>query len=216
MTTSIMVVDDHAVFRAGLTAIIKTLPAFQLVGEASTCGAAVDIARRTRPEVISMDLGLPDESGVSCIAAIRHFLPDVKVLVLTVSDKEEDLFAALKAGALGYVLKDVALNELVNGLKLVAAGEAIISPSMASKLMQEFQSLGKKGTDSELSPRELEVLDLVARGLSNKRIGFDLFISESTVKAHLRSIMDKLHVRNRAQAVAIASSRGILKALPAK
>ena len=95
-----------------------------------------------------MDLGLPDESGISCIAAIRHFLPDVKVLVLTVSDKEEDLFAALKAGALGYVLKDVALNELVDGLNLIAAGEAIISPSMASKLMQEFQSLGKKGTDS--------------------------------------------------------------------
>ena len=211
--TTIMIVDDHAVFRTGLAAVIRTMPEFELVGEAGTCAEGVAMARRFRPDVITMDLGLPDDSGVTCTSLVRQILPDVKVLVITVSDRDKDLFAAIKAGARGYILKDISLDELVNSLNMVAAGEVIISPSMASKLVQEFQvtkSAPKQEPAPELSTRELDVLRMVATGCGNREIGTTLFISEATVKAHLRSILEKLHVRNRAQAVAIATTRGML------
>ncbi len=211
----IMIVDDHAVFRTGLAAIIRTMPDFELVAEASTCASALAKARECRPDVITMDLNLPDGSGVSCTEAIHAMLPDASVLVLTVSERDRDLFAAIKAGARGYVLKHITLDELTTALRMVAAGEAIISPIMASRLMQEFQSpvnIPKEETAINLSGRELEVLRMVAGGYANREISATLFIAEATVKAHLRSILEKLHVRNRAQAVAIATARGILKA----
>ena len=158
---------------------------------------------------------LPDGSGVSCTEAIRGILPDVRVLVLTVSERDRDLFSAIKAGARGYVLKHISLSELTTALNLVAAGEAIISPVMAARLMQEFQSPAEAvahESEPEISGRELEVLRMVAGGYSNREIGASLFIAEATVKAHLRSILERLHVRNRAQAVAIATARGILRA----
>jgi DNA-binding NarL/FixJ family response regulator len=138
----------------------------------------------------------------------------VKVLILTVSDKEDDLFTAIKAGAKGYLLKSVSLGELTDSIRLVANGEAIVSPSMAARLLEEFKQAGQDRADKglgELSLREREVLQLIANGASNKEIAAKLFISETTVKAHLRSILDKLHVKNRAQAAALAMAKGLVK-----
>jgi two-component system nitrate/nitrite response regulator NarL len=211
--TRIMIVDDHAVFRTGLAAVIKTMPKFELVAQANTCASAIAQAREYRPDVVTMDLSLPDGSGVNCLAALHQIISDVKVLVITVSDRDRDLFAAVKAGARGYILKHVTLDELCTALNLVAAGEAIISPGMAARLMQEFQTPRtepKQESVPQLSDRELEVLRLVASGCGNREISLGLFISEATVKAHLRSMLEKLHVRNRAQAVAIATAKGIL------
>jgi two-component system, NarL family, nitrate/nitrite response regulator NarL len=212
--TRIMIVDDHAVFRAGLAAVIKTIPRFELVAEADTCASAIELARRFLPDVVTMDINLPDDSGLNCITGIHQYLPDTKALVLTVSGNDDDLITAFKAGARGYVLKDVSMDALVTALNSVAAGEVVISPGMASRLLEELQApngAARPEPQSGISTREREVLVMVAGGYGNKEIGSKLFISESTVKAHLRSILWKLNVRNRAQAVAVATAQGILK-----
>ena len=211
----LMIADDHPVFRAGLCAVLSQGSDIEVVGEASDCKEALLKAQALKPDVITMDVNMPDGTGVECTAAILQLLPDVKVLMLTVSEKDDDLFEAVKAGARGYILKDAHINEVVEAIRIVAKGEVIISPNMAGKLMTEFQVQSKKprAKDSnapDLTPRETEVLQLVAVGNSNKEIALALFISETTAKAHLSSILDKLHVRNRAQAVAIAIEKGLL------
>ena len=160
-----------------------------------------------------MDIRMPGCSGVEGAAAIRETLPQANVLILTVSDKDDDLFAAIKAGAKGYLLKDAELHELVDAIKRVAKGEVIISPVMAARMIEEFQQTYRVGYDRELeglSPREKEILRLVAQGASNKEIADKLFIGQTTVKAHLGSILEKLHVRNRAEAVAKATAKGLV------
>ena len=213
---NIVVADDHPVFRAGLISVLKAAGDFSIAGEAGTCREALKKTQELKPDVVTMDVNMPDGNGVDCVAAIHSLLPAIKVLMLTVSDRDDDLFAAVKAGARGYVLKEAPIVQLVEAIRVVAQGEVIISPEMAGKLMKEFQtqaepSRKKAVADAELTPREMEVLQLVASGSSNKEIAKTLFISETTAKAHLSSILDKLHVRNRAQAVAIASARGFLK-----
>jgi len=208
----VLVVDDHPVFRHGLISVLEKLPDFQVVGQASNGVEAVVEAREHQPDVVTMDIRMAGGSGVESTAAIRQTLPQVKVLMLTVSDKDDDLFAAIKAGAKGYMLKSAELDELVEAIKLVARGEAIISPSMATRLLEEFRQSGGSRADTgldKLSRREREVLQLVAQGASNKEIALKLFISETTVKAHLRSILEKLHVKNRAEAVAKATAKGL-------
>ena len=209
----VLVVDDHPVFRHGLSSVLEQLTDFQVVGQAGNCVEALARAKELEPDVVTMDIRMPNGGGVGCTAALRQMLPQIKVLILTVSDKDEDLFAAIKAGAKGYLLKSAQLDELVNAIRLVADSEAIISPVMAIRLIEEFQQLNSLRSDKELgqlSAREREVLQLVAQGASNKEIAKDLFISETTVKAHLRSIIEKLHVKNRAQAAALAAARGLL------
>ena len=208
----VLVVDDHPVFRHGLISVLEKLPDFQVVGQASNGVEAVAEAREHQPDVVTMDIRMPGGGGVESTAAIRQTLPQVKVLILTVSDKDDDLFAAIKAGAKGYLLKSAELDELVGAIRLVAGDEAIVSPSMAAKLLEEFQQSSGYRSDTELgklSLREREVLQLVAQGGSNKGIATKLFISETTVKAHLRSILEKLHVKNRAEAVAKATAKGL-------
>jgi DNA-binding NarL/FixJ family response regulator len=212
----VLVVDDHPIFRHGLISVLEEVSDFRVVGEATNGVEAVAKTKEYQPEVVTMDIRMPGGGGVESTAAIRQILPQTKVLVLTVSDKDEDLFAAIKAGAKGYLLKSAGLDELVDAIRLVARDEAIVSPTMATKLLDEFQQSDGQKPGKETgkpSPRELEVLKLVAKGGSNKEIAEKLFISETTVKAHLRSILEKLHVKNRAEAVAKATAKGLLSPL---
>lgn len=206
----VLVVDDHPVFRQGLISLLQQYPEFKTVGQANNGKEAVAIAREVQPDVVVMDIRMPGGNGIAATTALQQALPEVKVVIVTVSDKDEDLFAAIKAGARGYLLKSVSLWELIDSIRLVAQGEAIISPTMAGRLLDEFRQADKEQSDKGLSLREQEVLQLVAKGASNKQIADQLFISETTVKAHLRTILGKLHARNRAEAVALAADKGLL------
>jgi two-component system NarL family response regulator len=189
--------------------VLGQFPEFQVVGQASNGSEAVAKASELQPDVVIMDISMPGSTGIEATIALQQRLPQVRVLILTVSEEQEDLFTAIKAGAKGYLLKSVGLEELVNAVRLVANGEAIISPSMAVRLLDEFRQPTKEKVEKgPLSGREREILQLVAQGDSNREIAAQLFISETTVKAHLRSILEKLHVKNRAQAVAHAAGKG--------
>jgi two-component system NarL family response regulator len=210
----IMVVDDHPVFRKGLISVLSDMPEFQVVGQATNGTEAITLATELHPDVIVMDVRMPDCNGVEATAALQQVTPSTKVLMLTVSDDNDDLFAAMEAGARGYILKSAELDGLITAIKVVAGGDVIITPVMAARLMNELRQGGRHRADeefNELSPREKKVMQLVAEGSSNKEIAAALSISETTVKAHLRSILEKLHVKNRAQAAAKAMSRGLLK-----
>lgn len=209
----VLVVDDHPVFRQGLVSLLESCPDFKLVGQAANGQKAISKARETHPDVAVMDIRMPDCNGVEATAALQQILPQTKVLILTVSDKDEDLFAAMEAGARGYLLKDAAIEGLITAIKVVAAGDVIITPTMAARLVNEIRQGNKDHSSeklNELSPRERQVMQLVARGASNKEIATELFISETTVKSHLRTILEKLQVKNRAQAVALVTARGLL------
>ncbi len=209
----VLVADDHPVSRQGLISLLQQYPEFEAVGQAINGVEAVAKASELHPDIVVMDIRMPGGDGVEATAILHQRLPAVKVIVFTVSDKDDDLFAAIKAGAMGYLLKSVSVHELLEAIRLVAKGEAMVSPTMAVRLLAEFKQATKdraaKGLN-ELSAREKEVLLLVSEGGSNKEIADQLFISETTVKAHLRSILEKLHVKNRAQAVALATARGLL------
>lgn len=194
--------------------MLERLPGFEVVGEVGNGLELPTRAQEYRPDVIVMDMRMRGGNGIEGVAAIREHVPEIKVLVLTVSDRDVDLFAALKAGARGYLLKDVQLRELVEAIRLVAKGEIVIAPAMAARLIEEFQEIHRYEQDRHmggLSPREREILRLVAQGASNKEIAGDLYISQTTVKAHLRSILEKLDVKNRAEAVAKATARGLFE-----
>jgi DNA-binding NarL/FixJ family response regulator len=213
----VLVVDDHALFRRGIVTVLANQKNISVVGEAVNGLEAIDKAEELVPDVIVMDLNMPQCSGLEATQALQAKMPQVSILVLTVSDNEADLFHAIKFGATGYILKNTEPEELVQAIHHIAQGGVIVSPMMAAKLLAEFRSLGtdamvKKTAEEEanLSPREDEVLRLVAQGATNKEIADSLFISENTVKTHLRNIMDKLHLANRSQAAAYAVKRGLV------
>jgi len=213
----VLVVDDHALFRRGIVTVLTNQENISVVGEAVNGLEALEKAAELAPDVIVMDLNMPQCSGLEATQALQAKMPQVNILVLTVSDNEADLFAAIKFGATGYILKNTEPEELVQAIHHIAQGGVIISPVMAIKLLAEFMSSGadaraKKTADEEanLSPREDEVLRLVAQGATNKEIAESLYISENTVKTHLRNIMDKLHLANRSQAAAYAVKRGLV------
>lgn len=183
-----------------------------VVGEARDGLEGIEKARELRPDVVVMDLRMPRCGGLEACREIRAELPETNVLILTVSDSEADLFAGIKAGARGYLLKDVEPDELAQAISYIAKGGVIVSPAMAGALLDEFRAAQvlKPEVDTGLSQREVEVLQLVARGASNKEIAKTLFISENTVKTHLRNIMDKLQIANRSQAAAYAVQVGIV------
>jgi DNA-binding NarL/FixJ family response regulator len=216
-TIKVLVVDDHALFRRGITTVLENQEGLEVVGEAIDGLEAIEKAKKLAPDVILMDLNMPHCTGLEATQALQASMPQVNVLILTVSDNESDLFAAMKFGAKGYILKNTEPEELTQAIFHIAQGGAIISPLMATKLLSEFKDLGTgtvvkstQETDADLSPREGEVLKLVAQGATNKEIADSLFISENTVKTHLRNIMDKLHLANRSQAAAYAVKRGLV------
>ncbi len=214
----VLVVDDHALFRRGITAVLANHENLEVVGEASDGLEAIKKAEAIVPDIVLMDLNMPHCSGLEATQALQTKMPQVNILVLTVSDNEADLFAAVKFGAKGYILKNTEPEELIQAILHITQGGVIVSPIMATKLLTEFKGLEAEGkreaiqeTESNLSPREGEVLQLVAQGATNKQIADSLFISENTVKTHLRNIMEKLHLANRSQAAAYAVEKGLVK-----
>jgi len=214
----VLVVDDHTLFRCGIAAVLANQEGLEVVGEASDGLEAIEKAKEIVPDVILMDLNMPHCSGLEATQALQTEMPQINILVLTVSETESDLFAAIKFGARGYILKNTEPEELTHAIFHIARGGVIISPLMATKLLTEFKDLtaevmreSLQEADAAISPREGEVLQLVAQGATNKEIADSLFISENTVKTHLKNIMEKLHLVNRSQAAAYAVKRGLVQ-----
>jgi two-component system nitrate/nitrite response regulator NarL len=212
----VLLVDDHLLFRRGVQAVLAARTDIEVVGEAGDGLEAVALARETMPDVILMDITMPGCGGLEATRRIKREMPYVKVFMLTVSDDDEDLFEAIKSGAQGYLIKDVKGQQLFDALEGVARGEAAFSGVIAAKILREFKK-GGVGAEEELvsveplTEREMEVLQLVAEGKSNKEIAESLVISESTAKNHLRNILGKLHLRNRIQAAVYAVREGLVE-----
>ncbi|RIH85045.1 Response regulator protein VraR [Meiothermus luteus] len=203
----ILLADDHPVVRAGLVGLLSSQPDFEVVGEAANGQEALRAVEQLLPQVVLMDLRMPVMDGVSAIRQIRSRFPQVQILVLTTYDTDSDIVRAVEAGATGYLLKDVPREELFRAVRLCARGEAVLSPPVAARLLGRMRG----PAEENLSLRELEVLALVARGLSNKEIARKLKISEATVKTHLLHTFSKLGVDDRTAAVTVALERGILR-----
>ncbi|MBI2304298.1 MAG: response regulator transcription factor [Chloroflexi bacterium] len=208
----VLLADDHALFRAGLASLLKAW-GLQVVGQAGNGNEAIAKARQLHPDLIFMDINMPALNGLEATRAIKAEFPDIKVVILTVSDDEQDLFEAVKSGAEGYLLKNLREDEFANLVSRVASDEPLMSPGLAKKLLQEFARLKreKRGPESDvgLTDREHDVLEQVARGSTNKEVAAALYISENTVNYHMKNILSKLHLRNRTQVVAWAMEHGI-------
>ncbi len=216
VTARVLIADDQAVFRRGLYVVLGTEDDIEVVAEAENGEEAVAKAVELAPDVVLMDVRMPRVNGIEAAARIRELLPTTKILMLTVSDEEDDLYEAIKSGANGYLLKEISVEEVAEAIRSVVAGQSLISPSMASKLLSEFNSLAKRAETKEqlpapvLTSRELEVLKLVAKGMSNRDVADELFISENTVKNHVRNILEKLHLHSRMEAVMYAVRERLL------
>ena len=211
----VLIVDDQALVRAGFHAILESQDDIEVAGEATDGQEAVALAREVRPDVVLMDIRMP---GLDGIEATRRLLRDdgsPKVLMLTTFDLDEYLYEAMRAGASGFLLKDAPREQLINAVRTVAQGDALIAPALVRRLVEDFVRRPPPGTRvppqvKELSERELEVLKLVARGLSNIEIAKTLFLSEATVRTHIGHILSKLHLRDRVQAVVLAYESGVV------
>jgi DNA-binding NarL/FixJ family response regulator len=208
-----MIVDDHALFRRGLEMVLAAEPDIELVSEASDGAEAVEKAGETLPDIVLMDIRMPRSSGIEACRALKDVVPSAKIVMLTISDEEADLFEAIRAGASGYLLKDIPLDEVADTVRAVDGGQSLINPSMAGKLLTEFAILARREAASEppeqvpapkLTDREMQVLKLIARGMNNRDIAKELFISENTVKNHVRNILEKLQIHSRMEAVMVA------------
>ena len=213
-TIRVLICDDHALFRRGLVMLLEGEEGIEVAAEAEDGEDAVAKATEVAPDVVLMDVRMPKMSGIEATRTIKERLPDAKIVMLTISDEEDDLYEAIKAGANGYLLKEISIEEVADAVRAVVAGQSLISPSMASKLLAEFNNLARQAQQKVLAPkltdRELQVLKLVAQGLSNREIAQQLFISENTVKNHVRNILDKLHLHSRMEAVVYAVREKLL------
>jgi two-component system NarL family response regulator len=213
----VLVVDDHALFRRGLQMVLEQEPDIEVVGEASDGSEAVETAAETLPDIVLMDVRMPKRGGIDACTAIHDVAPSTKIIMLTISDEEADLYDAIKAGAMGYLLKEISIEEVASAIRAVHGGQSLISPSMASKLLTEFAAMVKKTDERQqvpaprLTDREMEVLKLVAKGLNNRDIAKQLFISENTVKNHIRNILEKLQLHSRMEAVVYAVREKLLE-----
>ena len=213
----VLVVDDHALFRRGLQMVLEQEPDIEVVGEAGDGSEAVSKAAEMLPDIVLMDVRMPRRGGIDACTAIHETVPSAKIIMLTISDEEGDLYDAIKAGAMGYLLKEISIEEVASAIRAVHGGQSLISPSMASKLLTEFASMIKKTDDRQqvptprLTDREMEVLKLVAKGMNNRDIAKQLFISENTVKNHIRNILEKLQLHSRMEAVVYAVREKLLE-----
>jgi len=211
----ILLVDDHALFRKGLAALLRARPGILVLGEAGDGREAVIQARKTCPDVILMDIEMPGCDGLEATRLIKEELPGTRIVMLTVSDDDRDLFEAIKAGAEGYVLKGAEPEELFDVLEALRRGEVRLSGAVASRILMELVKPTPERVDEEpdlssLTPREVDVLQELVRGSTNREIGETLGIAENTVKIHLRNILQKLHLKNRTQAVVYAVQKGLV------
>jgi DNA-binding NarL/FixJ family response regulator len=218
----ILLVDDHALYRVGMRQILDREPDFDVVGEAEDGRSAFDLAVELSPDIVLMDLSLPAPGGNDATQKIKRELPATGIIVLSPSEDEEDLFAAIRSGAAAFILKDVAPEDLVEIIRRVADGEFLINdkvfskPAVASRVLKEFRELAVYGQEAQpifapLSPREVEILDNIAQGMTNKQVAYALSISEQTVKNHMSSILRKLAVNDRTQAVVYAMRQGWIR-----
>lgn len=206
----ILIADDHAVVREGLRTLITTKPGMEVVGEAADGVEAILKAHALNPDVILLDMVMPRKNGLEAIEGIKQDNPDARILVLTSFDDDERVFAAIKAGALGYLLKDSSPQQLLQAINDVYHGQSSLHPTIALKVIRELnQPSDQPPTDSPLTSREVDVLKLVARGLLNEEIAAELSISEWTVRTHMRNILSKLHLANRTQAALYALREGL-------
>ncbi|MCL0039072.1 response regulator transcription factor [Dehalococcoidia bacterium] len=208
----VLVVDDHSLFRGSVVGVIASQEDMQVVAEAENGREAIEKAREVQPDIVIMDLSMPVMGGVEATRLLLEVVPGANVLMLTISEKDEDLFDAMKAGARGYILKGADPEELVRAVTHIAQGGVIISPAMAPKLLAEVgvSKEPQKREELGLSPREREILALIADGLTDREIAEELFISVNTAKTHLKNILTKLQVKSRAQIVARGARAGLL------
>lgn len=212
-TIKILVADDHPVVRDGLVAILSTQPDFAIVGEAANGREVVEQMQRLMPDVLLLDLEMPEMDGVQALRRVREFMPSARAIVFTAFDTDERILGAVQAGAQGYLLKGAPREQLFEAIRIVHSGGSLLQPVVTSKLLRrisEEQAAPQHSPDA-LTPRELDVLRLLARGLQNKEIALELVISERTVKFHVSSILQKLNAGNRTEAVTIALQQGLVE-----
>jgi DNA-binding NarL/FixJ family response regulator len=202
----ILIADDHPVVRTGLVGMLAAQSEFIVIGEAKNGKQAIELADQLRPDVVLMDLRMPELDGVAATSEIRRRQSSIQVMVLTTYDSDADILRAIEAGAIGYLLKDTPPEDLFRAIRAATKGESFLAPAVAARLMGQMRA----PTEERLSAREIEVLTMVAQGASNKEIGRQLHISEATVKTHLVHIFEKLGVNDRTQAVTVAVQRGIM------
>lgn len=212
----VLLVDDHALFRKGLASLLKGLKELEVIGEAGNGKEALEKARILNPDIIIMDVEMPELNGVAAVKSIKKEMPLCKIVMLTITDDDDNLFNSIKNGAQGYLLKSMDPDHLIEEIKGLIRGEAALSKSVASKILKEFANICQKSISinyqkNSLTDREIEVLSLVAQGITNKEIAVSLSITENTVKNHLCNIMEKLHLQNRVQLATFAWREGLVE-----
>lgn len=211
MTIRLVVVDDHALFRAGLVSLLNDMPGIQVVGEAGNGKEALEIIQRHKPEVVLMDVNMPVMDGVSAVQAIRERDQKIQIIMLTISKHDDDLFGAIQAGAQGYLLKNSEPEELKAAIINVADGRSVLSPEVTHQVLRAVARMQSPVPDAGLSKREMEVLECLSQGKTTFSIASELFVSENTVKTHIRHILEKLDAANRAEAVSKAAHLGLIR-----